>query len=201
MHGHLICIMFQAQIDNYLGREPVSVESLVVESIKSDVLQVSTPSPQPPYCHFIPESSLTNIYRKCLLFEIFLVHSLIVTGCNQAWALHPSQLLCVLQKLKQLGPLKEEDQRLVVNLSQEGRRLVMDKKGMINFLKVPILCYGIMLWIYIFDRSNFNLMFRMMRDLDRTLTTYVWREKLKGLNSCMRMRMRWKLLKGYKRLD
>ena len=84
MHGHLICIMFQAQIDNYLGREPVSVESVVVESIKSDVLQVSTPPPQPPYCHFIPESSLTNIYRKCLLFEIFLVHSLIVTGCNQA---------------------------------------------------------------------------------------------------------------------
>ena len=39
------------------------------------------------------------------------------------------------QKLKQLGPLKEGDQRLVVNLSQEGRRLVMDKKGMINFLK------------------------------------------------------------------
>ena len=44
----------------------------------------------------------------------------------------------MLQKLKQLGPLKEEDHRLVVNLSQEGRRLVMDKKGMINFLKVAI---------------------------------------------------------------
>ena len=41
----------------------------------------------------------------------------------------------VFQKLKQLGPLKEGDQRLVINLSQEGRRLVMDKKGMINFLK------------------------------------------------------------------
>merc|ERR1719357_962705 len=40
-----------------------------------------------------------------------------------------------LQKLKQLGPLKEGDQRLVANLSQEGRRLVMEKKGMINFLK------------------------------------------------------------------
>ena len=42
----------------------------------------------------------------------------------------------VLQKLKQLGPLKEGDQRLVVNLSEEGKRLVMEKKGMINFLKV-----------------------------------------------------------------
>ena len=42
----------------------------------------------------------------------------------------------ILQKLKQLGPLKEEDPRLVVNLNQECRKLVMDKKGMINFLKV-----------------------------------------------------------------
>ena len=41
-----------------------------------------------------------------------------------------------MQKLKQLGPLKEDDPRLVVNLSQEGRRLVMEKKGLINFLKV-----------------------------------------------------------------
>ena len=48
----------------------------------------------------------------------------------------------LLQKLKQLGPLKEGDQRLVANLSQEGRRLVMEKKGMINFLKVRelVLC-------------------------------------------------------------
>ena len=42
----------------------------------------------------------------------------------------------VLQKLKQLGPLKEGDQRLVVNLSEEGKRLVMEEKGMVNFLKV-----------------------------------------------------------------
>ena len=37
--------MLQAQIDNYLGRDTVSVEAVVVESIKSDVLQVSTPPP------------------------------------------------------------------------------------------------------------------------------------------------------------
>ena len=37
--------LLQAQIDNYLGRDTVSVEAVVVESIKSDVLQVSTPPP------------------------------------------------------------------------------------------------------------------------------------------------------------
>ena len=64
----------------------------------------------------------------------------------------------MLQKLKQLGPLKEEDPRLVVNLSQEGRRLVMDKKGMINFLKVAVLL--LILSCYL------TILFRMTRDLD-----------------------------------
>ena len=60
--------LFQAQIDSYLGREPVSVESVVVESIKSDVLQVSTPPPlvTPSHFHITPQnkvelSALSNI--------------------------------------------------------------------------------------------------------------------------------------------
>ena len=41
----------------------------------------------------------------------------------------------VLQKLRQLGPLKESDTRLVANLGAEGKSLVMEKKGMVAFLK------------------------------------------------------------------
>ena len=46
--------MLQAQIDNYLGRDTVSVEAVVVESIKSDVLQVSTPPPLTSFTISLP---------------------------------------------------------------------------------------------------------------------------------------------------
>ena len=101
------------------------MESVVVESIKSDVLQVSTPPPlvTPPHFHIIPENEIElRVSGNFGLNEVVCVF-VCVLNCD------------MLQKLKQLGPLKEGDQRLVVNLSQEGRRLVMDKKGMINFLK------------------------------------------------------------------
>ena len=62
--------MLQAQIDNYLGRDTVSVEAVVVESIKSDVLQVSTPPPL-TIIHNFPTIFVTNIptcvnWSKCI---------------------------------------------------------------------------------------------------------------------------------------
>ena len=56
--------MLQAQIDNYLGRDTVSVEAVVVESIKSDVLQVSTPPP--PTSFTISPPFLSQIFPLVL---------------------------------------------------------------------------------------------------------------------------------------
>ena len=56
--------MLQAQIDHYLGRDTVSVEAVVVESIKSDVLQVSTP---PPPSFTISPPFLSHIYPLVLI--------------------------------------------------------------------------------------------------------------------------------------
>ena len=57
--------MLQAQIDNYLGRDTVSVEAVVVESIKSDVLQVSTPPP--PTSFTISPRFLSEIFALVLI--------------------------------------------------------------------------------------------------------------------------------------
>ena len=57
--------MLQAQIDNYLGRDTVSVEAVVVESIKSDVLQVSTPPP--PISFTISLPFLSQIFALMLI--------------------------------------------------------------------------------------------------------------------------------------
>ena len=120
------------------------MESVVVESIKSDVLQVSTPPPlvTPPHFHIIPENEI----------ELRVSGNF---GLNEVVCVFVCALNCdMLQKLKQLGPLKEEDQRLVVNLSQEGRRLVMDKKGMINFLKVTILLLILSCEVHFFVQND-----------------------------------------------
>ena len=57
--------LLQAQIDNYLGRDTVSVEAVVVESIKSDVLQVSTPPP--PTSFTISPPFLSQIFPLVLI--------------------------------------------------------------------------------------------------------------------------------------
>ena len=64
--------MLQAQIDNYLGRDTVSVEAVVVESIKSDVLQVSTPPPPTSFTISLP--FLSHIFSLVIIRSSTCTH-------------------------------------------------------------------------------------------------------------------------------
>ena len=64
--------LLQAQIDNYLGRDTVSVEAVVVESIKSDVLQVSTPPPLTSFTISLP--FLSHIFPLVLIRSSTYTH-------------------------------------------------------------------------------------------------------------------------------
>ena len=78
--------MLQAQIDNYLGRDTVSVEAVVVESIKSDVLQVSTPPPPTSFPFMSQTFALVLILSStCTLFE---THSIALKFSILTHALH-----------------------------------------------------------------------------------------------------------------
>ena len=181
--------MFQAQIDNYLGREPVSVESVVVESIKSDVLQVSTPPPRSSHLTFI--SSLKTAWSDVLLTILtersfplcnFLAQKNYCCHCG-LWTLQMQRVA----EAETVGTAEGGGStprgqpqwgRQEAGHGEEGHdQLSQGGQTFTNFIPIRHK-----------TNANFTLLSRMTRDLDLTLTMCVWKERPKEPNSFMRMR-------------